>query len=119
MKKDVKTLFAELNTMNEQGKTLEAFEKYYDENVVMQENEEAPRVGKVANRENETASAQNLLTVNKSEILSVAFGDNLVMFEIRTDVSNKDGSRVVGTQVVVQRWKNEKIISEKFYYNAV
>ena len=33
-----------------EGKMLDAFEKYYAEDVVMQENNEAPRVGKDTNR---------------------------------------------------------------------
>ncbi|MBI2451723.1 hypothetical protein HYV50_01435 [Candidatus Pacearchaeota archaeon] len=40
----------ELNNMILQGKIMEAFEKFYDENVVMQENSEEPRIGKEINR---------------------------------------------------------------------
>jgi hypothetical protein len=43
----------DLNDLVLQGKPLEAFEKYYHEDVVMQENENTPTVGKVANRERE------------------------------------------------------------------
>ena len=35
------------------GKAMEAFEQYYADDVVMQENSEAPRVGKDANRKAE------------------------------------------------------------------
>jgi predicted DNA-binding protein YlxM (UPF0122 family) len=39
----------EINGLVLQGKALEAFEKYYHDDVIMQENENAPTVGKQAN----------------------------------------------------------------------
>lgn len=118
MKDDIKTLVHELNALNAQGRTLEAFERFYDDNVVMQENDEAPRIGKIFNRVGETASSENVLKINKFDILGLAFGENLAMIETYSDISTKDGGRAVGSQVAVQRWKGGKIISEKFYYNV-
>lgn len=43
----------DLNDLILQGRTMEAFEKYYDNNVVMQENESVPTIGKEANRKRE------------------------------------------------------------------
>ena len=40
---------SELNKIVLEGKALEAFEKFYHDDVVMQENELAPTVGKAAN----------------------------------------------------------------------
>ena len=44
---------SDLNDLVIQGKAMEAFEKYYHEDVVMQENDNAPTVGKDANRKRE------------------------------------------------------------------
>ena len=46
-------LVTDLNSMILRGNALEAFEKYYAEDVVMQENELPPTIGKGANRERE------------------------------------------------------------------
>ena len=40
----------DLNNMILQGKALEAFDKYYHEGVIMQENDNPPREGKAVNR---------------------------------------------------------------------
>ena len=40
----------DLNNMILQGKALEAFDKYYHEGVIMQENDNPPRKGKAVNR---------------------------------------------------------------------
>ena len=59
------------------GQMMEAFEEYYAEEVVMQENEEEPRVGKAVNREWEKnflanvqewhGGAVNAICVNEEE----------------------------------------------------
>ena len=50
----VKQLEQELNQMILSGKALEAFEKFYADDLVMQENDQPPRIGKAANRERGT-----------------------------------------------------------------
>lgn len=47
---DIATLDQELNAMILNGQALEAFEKYYDESIIMQENDSPPTIGKDANR---------------------------------------------------------------------
>ena len=47
---DISKLENELNQMILAGKAMEAFEKYYADDIVMQENDQPPRVGKAANR---------------------------------------------------------------------
>lgn len=45
--------FEDIKTLVFQGKAMEAFEKYYGDDVVMQENEQPATVGKTANRDRE------------------------------------------------------------------
>lgn len=49
-----------LNQLVISGKLLDAFEKYYHDDVVMQENEEAPVVGKDVNRKREETFLSNI-----------------------------------------------------------
>ena len=49
----VQELDKQLNDDVLSGKIMDAFEKYYADDVVMQENSEDPRVGKAANRKAE------------------------------------------------------------------
>ena len=50
---DLRTNVDQLNQMILEGKTLEAFEKFYADDVVMQDNDYPARVGKDVNRQYE------------------------------------------------------------------
>jgi len=49
----IKENIEHLNALILEGKAMEGFELYYDENVVMQENDQEPCIGKDANRQRE------------------------------------------------------------------
>ena len=117
MQNDITNNVNDLAKMLSEGKLLEAFEKYYDENVSMQENEMEPRVGKEANRKGEEAFVGGFNKINKIEILGVAIGDNYSVMEYHFDVDHKEYGRINKKQVAVQRWQDGKIVNEKFYYD--
>tara|TARA_B100001245_G_C22867001_1_gene416968 strand:+ start:870 stop:1226 length:357 start_codon:yes stop_codon:yes gene_type:complete len=107
-----------LNSMIQQGQVLEAFEKFYAENVVMQENEDAPTVGKANNLVNEQAFVGGILEFRKADIKNVIVSDNLTVVEWDFDFTHKDWGVRNYTQIAIQRWNDEgQIINEKFYYN--
>jgi len=108
----------DLTKMVQEGKILEAFEKYYADDVVMQENEEAPRVGKEVNRAYEEAFVHGVVEVHEMKVLGIAVGENYSTTETFMDVTHKDWGRIARTQVSVAHWKDGKVISEKFYYNT-
>lgn len=115
---DIKPLVDDLNRMILEGKAMEAFEKYYANDVVMQENGLEPRIGKEANRAYELAFMEGLVAFHGAEVKGVAYGDGLSMVEWFMDMEHKEWGRAERTQVAVQRWKDGKIIHEKFYYQA-
>jgi hypothetical protein len=114
---NIKELAEDLAKMVGEGKILEAFEKYYSDDVVMQENEDAPRVGKPANLEYEKAFVNGIVEFHDGKILGVAVGDNYSTIESYMDVTHKDWGRVARTQVAVERWQDGKVVNEKFYYS--
>ena len=107
-----------LNQLVLQGKVMEAFETYYDEAVVMQENEMEPTVGKEANRNREEEFSRNLLEFRAAKPLKVTVGDNVTMVEWHFDFTHKEWGVRNYNQVSVQEWQDGKIIKEKFYYDA-
>ncbi len=115
---ELKKLVAELNSMILEGKAMEAFEKYYAEDVVMQENDLPPTVGKDANREREKEFFSNLVEFRGAEVKGVAIGDGITMVEWFFDYTHKDWGRRSYHQVAVQRWKDGKIVHERFYYGG-
>ena len=115
---NIKELIEDLVKMVNEGKILEAFEKYYADNVTMQENEGTPRVGKDANREYEKAFVEGIVEFHSAKTLGIATGDNYSTVESFMDITHKAWGRSARSQVAVQRWENGKIVSEKFYYDT-
>ncbi len=115
---ELKESVNDLNSMILQGNALEAFEKYYAEDVVMQENDLPPTVGKEANREREKEFFSKVVEFRGAEVKAVAIGDGITMVEWFFDYTHEDWGRRTYHQVAVQRWKDGKIVHERFYYGG-
>lgn len=108
-----------LNTLIKEGKIMDAFEKYYGEEVVIQVNGNSPVSGKNANRKREMIFLQEIEKLNSAVINSVTFGgtdDNVSMTEWAINIENKSGEKKTIYRVNVQHWKDDKIINEKLYF---
>jgi hypothetical protein len=115
----IKNNVEKLNILIKEGNILEAFEKYYSEDVVIQVNGNAPVNGKEENRKREMIFLQEIEKLNSADINSVTFGgkdDNISMTEWAINISNKKGEQKTIYRVNVQHWKDDKIINEKLYF---
>ena len=112
---------ADIYKMMGEGKTLEAFDKYYHDDVVMEEATGEVREGKAASREfieNWRASIDEyhgggarVITSNEEE--------RVTMVEAWADITFKDGNRMKLEEVAVQHWNEDGlIVRERFYYNV-
>ncbi len=109
----------DLNDMILQGNALEAFNTYYHEDVVMQENNDAPVKGKAANRKREEEFFASITEFRGAKVLKVAIGEgNITMVEWEMDYTHKDWGVRKYTQIAVQQWANGQIINERFYYGS-
>ncbi len=108
----------DLNSLVMQGRSLEAFEKYYHDEVVMQENEDTPTRGKGENRLREEAFFSKIKEFRSAVPLKIAVGNGISMVEWHYDYTHEDWGERNYTQVSVQEWQDGKIIKEKFYYNV-
>ncbi len=102
----------------QQGKLLEAFDKYYAENVVMTE-PRATRTGKAECRAYEEQFLNSIQEFHALEINKVGSNETEAtsFIESTMDVTFKDGNRVTMEQVAVQQWQGDQIVHERFYYN--
>lgn len=75
----------DLNDLILQGKAMEAFEKYYDDNVIMQENESEPSIGKEVNRKREEEFFSCITEFRSAQPLKVTIGENTTMVEWQYD----------------------------------
>ena len=115
---DLKATFADIKTLVLQGKSMEVFEKYYGEDVVMQENEMPATLGKAANRERELEFFAKMVEFRQAEVKSVAYGEDVIISEWFLDYTHADWGKVTHDQVSVQRWQDGKVVHERFYYGA-
>ncbi|HEV8286174.1 MAG TPA: SnoaL-like domain-containing protein [Chitinophagaceae bacterium] len=108
---------SDLNDLVLEGKALEAFDKYYDDGVIMQENESAPTVGKTANRKREEEFFSCITEFRGAKPLKVTVGEDTTMVQWHYDYTHKDWGVRKYTQISVQEWKNGKIVKEQFFYS--
>ena len=109
----------ELNQAILSGDILGAFEKYYANDVVMQENDSAPFSGKEVNRKREQEFVNSVEQFHGAKLLGEAVNGDASYSEWEYDVTFKGGGgRVKLQQVASRRWKNGQIVHERFYYKA-
>jgi len=115
----LKTNVQKLNSLIQEGKIMEAFEKYYGDEVIIQVNGNRPISGKDENRSREMIFLKEIEKLNSAEINTVTFGgkdDNVSMTEWAINFDNKDGVRKTVYRVNVQHWKDDRIINERLYF---
>jgi len=109
----------ELNKMILGGDILGAFDKFYAEEVVQQDNETEARVGFKSCRTFEENFVNSLTAFRGAEVKNIMVSEEagVASIEWAFDYTHKDWGDRNYTQVSVQRWKDGKIVSEKFLYN--
>lgn len=107
-----------LNQMILNGQILEAIELYYADDVVMQENQSPPSVGKLSNIAREKEFVGSIVEWRSSKIKAVTVGENVTMVEWSFDYTHKEWGIRNYSQVAVQTWKDGKIVAERFYYGS-
>ena len=113
--KDLRTNVDQLNQMILEGKILDAFDKFYANDVVMQDNNYPAREGKEVTRQYEEAFVNGLTEFRGAKVVNSIISDDLAVTEWWMDYTHKDYGVRNYTQLAVQRWKNGKIVEEKFY----
>ena len=109
----------ELYQMIGQGQTLDAFEKFYHEDVVVMEPSGEPRNGKAAQRESINQWFQMVKEFHGGGVGAITADEEngITCVESWTDVTFPDGNRMKMEEVAVQHWKDGQIIKERFYHN--
>ena len=105
----------------ESGRSIEAMERFYAEDVMMFENRELSRAGREAcvafEREQLTKTGRPHLKATKRAAdpqTGVSFIEWVVQFR-----SPSSGRPIRLEEVAVQKWSNGEIIEERFYYEGV
>ncbi|MBL7814030.1 MAG: hypothetical protein JNL70_03410 [Saprospiraceae bacterium] len=113
----LKNIFLDYKKQIEQDSPLQVIERFYDDEISQVENTGTPIVGKNVLKELEI---NNLSKVNSVEIQittwlvdeeqGLAMGEMVIHFD-----SKKAGPQVL-VEAFLQRWRDGKIVFQKFYY---
>ena len=101
-----------------QGKIIEAMNEFYDKDTVMQENTNPPTNGLDANIEREKQFMSGVKELRGFTVTASCVGDNVTFYESTSDFVTTGGVPVHIEQVSVAKWKNDKIVHERFYYDT-
>lgn len=101
-----------------QGKIIEAMKEFYDKDTVMQDNANLPTKGLAANIEREKKFVSGVKEWKGFNVTASGVGDNVTFYECNMDFIATNGQPVHMEQVSVAKWKNGKIVQERFYYDT-
>lgn len=109
-----------LNQLIISGDTIKAMERFYADDIEMQENEDILRKGKSVCINTEKDNLQKVKSL-ESNLLNQAIDEekNIVFSEWNFLITYKDNSKFMLTQVSVQHWLDGQITKEKFYYKSL
>ena len=100
------------------GKIIEAMNEFYDKDAVMQDNANPPMKGLAANIEREKQFMNGVKEWKGFNVTASAAGDNVTFYECTMDFIATNGQPVHMEQVSVAKWRNGKIVHERFYYDT-
>ena len=115
---DINTLDQKLNDAILAGDIMGAFETYYADQIVMQENSHEPTVGKDANRDREQQFVDSIAEFHGAGVLASSVTGETSFSEWWMDVTFQDGTRKKLEQAVVRRWQDGQVVNERFYYDS-
>lgn len=100
------------------GRILDAMKEFYASDVVMQENRKPPTAGLAANVEREKQFLAQVKEWKSFDARAVAGEGDTTFLECAFEFIDQQGRAVRYEQVSVARWKNGKIVHERFYYDS-
>ena len=112
----IQTSLTDLNSLVINGRLMDAFEKYYHEEIEMQENSSPPVKGKDTNRKRELEFLSNVTEFRNASVSAVAINGNTSFVIWSYDYTHTEWGVRNYTQVSVQNWKDGQIIKEQFFY---
>ena len=114
----INNLLTDLNALVINSKLMDAFEKYYHEEIEMQENSNPPVKGKDVNRKRELEFLANVTEFRSASVNGTAVNNNISFVIWSYDYTHKEWGVRNYTQVSVQHWRDGKIVKEQFFYGS-
>jgi ketosteroid isomerase-like protein len=107
----------QLIALVEQGRFVEAIERFYAEDASMQENGAAPRRGKPALLEHERRFLASLKSARTLPVEDFLVDGERAVVRWRFEFTWPDGRTARLDELALQRWRGDLIAEERFYYD--
>ena len=106
----------QLNERIQRGDVLGALADHYDDAVTMREGSaESSTDGKKANHDRLSSFLGGLQQFNGATLHGYAVGDGVTLSEWTFDMVGGDGAPIIWNEVIRRRWKNGKVVDERYY----
>ena len=100
----------------ERGEFLEALPKFYAEDMIAQENNLPPRVGRAAQTANEEAALKRM-RFDSIKVASYLVDGDRVALNYVFEMTTVNGDRLRMDEIAYQLWRGEQIVSERYYFD--
>ena len=118
MSQSIRELEAELNQMTAKGQILDALAKFYCEQCTFEEADGVRRESRRAQHEHLSAFFASLRGFNTATLHASGVGEDVSLSEWTFDMTGGKGEPIVWNEVLVRRWHEGKVVSERFYNAA-
>ncbi|MGB1231276.1 MAG: hypothetical protein ACPG5M_03440 [Winogradskyella sp.] len=116
MSNTIENALIDLKNLLGQGQFLEAMNKYLADNVILQEANDPPKIGKQVAIEAEKALLATVVEFIRYDIKNIAISGNTSYYEAIMEFKTNDGKHHKFEQVNRTQWENGKIINERYYH---
>ncbi|MBX2853215.1 MAG: nuclear transport factor 2 family protein [Phycisphaeraceae bacterium] len=99
-----------------QGRIMDAMKEFYHDDIVMTEPAYGDTVGLAANLDREQKFVDSVKAFKKFEAPAITVGNGVAIYENVMDWTDVNDNDIHVEQVAVQKWKDGKIVHERFYY---
>ena len=101
----------------EQNAHAEAIEEFYAEHGAIRENQSLPRVGRAALVDGERRTLARVRSMQSTCVRPVLVSDDTVVLRWIFEFNWLDGTTTRMEELAYQRWEEEKIAEEQFFYD--
>jgi hypothetical protein len=117
MSLSLEELVLKLIALVEEGRFLEAIERFYTEDAIMQDNDDAPRVGMASILAGERVALSHFKEIHTSRAESFLVDGNRVAINWIFEFTDPQGCRRRLNEIAYQQWRDGRIVQERFYYD--
>jgi hypothetical protein len=101
----------------EAGRFVEAIEGFYSEGASMQENTDAPRVGRDLLVAGERQVMARSTSVTARRVGPILIDGDRVAIRWLFEFIGRDGVKRMLDEIAWQRWEGDKVVEEQFFYD--